>query len=105
MPDVDQAFISALRAFVGWERLTGRELEVLDARIVRGERSIAGAVRLCMAPGTFERHLEHIVEKLGYHGVARELERDLLIAYGRALERQTASWACARASRDAEVGR
>lgn len=90
-PPIDQAFIAAVRTCAGWQRLTPRELEVLERAVVHGERRSQISESLAVVVGTYDAHWQHIITKLGYsgahHAAGRWMEHDLLIAYGRALER------------------
>lgn len=91
LPAVYDAFVRALRVLPGWQKLTARELEVLEAVIIHGEHGTEAAARIVVTRGTFESHWSRIIDKLGYYGMGhnpgRHLEHDLLIEYGRQLER------------------
>lgn len=88
-----EAFANALRTLPGWNKLSARELEVLEAVVIRNEHGSQVASRLSIAIGTYEAHWTHIINKLGYsrstpaYNTGRRLEHDILIEYGRQLER------------------
>lgn len=65
-------------AFLGFARLTARELEVLEA-LVNGETNARAGARLGLSHRTVEVHRRHIMRKLGARNTADLVRRVVVI--------------------------